>query len=212
MPTDFRFGNPRIFWLVISPFVCLSKYFLPCCHLAHCYFAPWTRSSPIIIYITSNVTFYITYLDSFTLVYLLLVIPFHTQSIYKGWWIVLWKTRVSANSTQVLESHTINILMGLGLSDLVFVGHIFAFLSGRYTFSSQAQILKCQSRHLSKSRIYHSPPLLYHHIYMYHLQCHHLLVYIQLFSIYMYTCRSVNDSYIPSESYTNWYHLLPALT
>ena len=40
--------------------------------------------------------------------------------------------------------------MGVGVSDFVSVGHIFAFLSSNYTFSSRARILKCQSR------IYHS--------------------------------------------------------
>ena len=47
-----------------------------------------------------------------------------------------------------------------GVSDFVSVGHIFAFLSSHYTFSSRAQILKCQSQHLGESRIYHSPPLI----------------------------------------------------
>ena len=50
--------------------------------------------------------------------------------------------------------------MGLGVSDSVSVGHIFAFLSSHYTFSSRARILRCQSRRLVESRIYHSPPLL----------------------------------------------------
>ena len=36
--------------------------------------------------------------------------------------------------------------MGLGVSDFVSIGHIFAFLSSHYTFSSQARILKCPSR------------------------------------------------------------------
>ena len=53
-----------------------------------------------------------------------------------------------------------NLLMGFGVSDFVSVGHIFAFLSSHYTFSSRARILKCQSRHLSETRIYHSPPLI----------------------------------------------------
>ena len=51
-----------------------------------------------------------------------------------------------------------NLLMGRGVSDLVSVGHIFAFLSSHYTFLSWAQILRCQSRRLGESRIYHSPP------------------------------------------------------
>ena len=53
-----------------------------------------------------------------------------------------------------------NLLMGLGVSDFVSVGHIFAFLSSHNTFSSRAWILRCQSRRLGESRIYHSPPLL----------------------------------------------------
>ena len=39
-----------------------------------------------------------------------------------------------------------NLLMGLGVSNFVSIGHIFAFLSSHYTFSSQARILKCPSR------------------------------------------------------------------
>ena len=39
------------------------------------------------------------------------------------------------------------------------VGHIFAFLSSHYAFSSRARILKRQSRGLGESRIYHSPAL-----------------------------------------------------
>ena len=53
-----------------------------------------------------------------------------------------------------------NFLMGLGVSDFVSAGHIFAFLLSHYTFLARAQILRCQSRHLGKSQIYHSPPLL----------------------------------------------------
>ena len=52
-----------------------------------------------------------------------------------------------------------HLLMGLGVSDFVFVGHIFAFLSSHYTFSSRARILKCQSERLGESRIYHLSPL-----------------------------------------------------
>ena len=37
-----------------------------------------------------------------------------------------------------------NLLMGLGVSDFVSVGHIVAILSSHYTFSSRAQILKRQ--------------------------------------------------------------------
>ena len=51
------------------------------------------------------------------------------------------------------------LLMGLGVSDFVSVGHIFAFLSSHYTFSSRARILESQSRRLGESRVYHSPPL-----------------------------------------------------
>ena len=53
-----------------------------------------------------------------------------------------------------------NLLMGLGVSDFVSVNHKYAFLLSRYTFSSRARILRCQSRHLYESRIYHSPPLI----------------------------------------------------
>ena len=42
-----------------------------------------------------------------------------------------------------------NLLKGLGISDFVSVGHIFAFLSSHYTFSSRARILKRQSRRVS---------------------------------------------------------------
>ena len=35
-----------------------------------------------------------------------------------------------------------NLLMGLGVSDFVSVGHIFAFISSRYTFSSRARNIK----------------------------------------------------------------------
>ena len=52
------------------------------------------------------------------------------------------------------------LIVGLGVSDFVSVGRVFAFLSSHYTFSSRAQILKCQSRHLGKSQIYHLPPLI----------------------------------------------------
>ena len=52
-----------------------------------------------------------------------------------------------------------NQLMGLRVSDFVSVGHIYAFLSSHYTFSSQARILRCQSRCLGESWIYHSPRL-----------------------------------------------------
>ena len=63
-------------------------------------------------------------------------------------------------SRQILPSLRIshNLLMGLGVSDFVSVGHIFAFLSSQYTFSSRAQILKCQSLRLGESQIYHLPP------------------------------------------------------
>ena len=63
-------------------------------------------------------------------------------------------------SRQILPSLRIshNLLMGLRVSDFVSVGHIFAFLSSQYTFSSRAQILKCQSLRLGESQIYHSPP------------------------------------------------------
>ena len=71
----------------------------------------------------------------------------------------LKKWEVSANSTQVSESHTTYKLMGLGVSDFMSVGHIFAFLSSHHTFSSRAQILKCQSWCLGEYRIYHLPPL-----------------------------------------------------
>ena len=54
-----------------------------------------------------------------------------------------------------------NLLMGLGVSDFVSVGYIFAFLSSQYTFSSQARILKSQSMHLGESQIYHLPPLIF---------------------------------------------------
>ena len=66
-------------------------------------------------------------------------------------------------SRQILPKSRIshNLQMGLGISDFVSVGHIFAFLSSRYTFSSRSRILKCQSRRLGESRIYHSPPLLF---------------------------------------------------
>ena len=49
---------------------------------------------------------------------------------------------------------------GLGVSDFVSVGHMFAFLSSHYTFSTRSRILRChgQSRRLGESRIYHSPP------------------------------------------------------
>ena len=61
---------------------------------------------------------------------------------------VLWKMRILGKFYPSLEmSH--NQLMGLGVSDFVFVCHIFAFLSSCYTFSSQAQILKCQSQLVS---------------------------------------------------------------
>ena len=49
--------------------------------------------------------------------------------------------------------------MGLRVLDFVSVGHIFAFLSSHYTFSSWARILRCQSQHLDESRIYYLPPL-----------------------------------------------------
>ena len=52
-----------------------------------------------------------------------------------------------------------NLLMGLGISDFESVGHIFAFLSSHYTFSSRTRILRCQSWCLGESRIYYSPPL-----------------------------------------------------
>ena len=48
-----------------------------------------------------------------------------------------------------------NLVMGLGVSDFVFVGHIYAFLSSHQTFPSRSRILKCQSR----LGFYHSPPL-----------------------------------------------------
>ena len=45
-------------------------------------------------------------------------------------------------SRQILPSLGIshNLLMGLGVSDFVSVGHIFAFLSSYYTFSSRTRI------------------------------------------------------------------------
>ena len=46
-----------------------------------------------------------------------------------------------------------NFIMGLRVSDLVSVGHIYAFLLSHYTFSSRARILRCQSWHLGESRI-----------------------------------------------------------
>ena len=46
-----------------------------------------------------------------------------------------------------------NFLMGLGVSDFVFVGYIYAFLLSHYTFSSRARILRCQSGRLGESRI-----------------------------------------------------------
>ena len=46
-----------------------------------------------------------------------------------------------------------NFLMGLGVSDFVYVGHIYAFLLSHYTFSYRARILRCQSRRLGESRI-----------------------------------------------------------
>ena len=52
-----------------------------------------------------------------------------------------------------------NFLMGLGVSDFVSVGHINAFLLSPYTFSSQARILRCQSRRFGESRILLLPPL-----------------------------------------------------
>ena len=45
-----------------------------------------------------------------------------------------------------------NLLMDLGVSDFVSVGHINAFLSSQYTFSSRAGILRCQSQRLGESR------------------------------------------------------------
>ena len=42
-----------------------------------------------------------------------------------------------------------NLLMGLGVSDFLSVGHIFAFLSSHNTFSSWPRILKCQPRQVS---------------------------------------------------------------
>ena len=64
-------------------------------------------------------------------------------------------------SRQILPSLGMshNLLMGLGVSDFVSVGHIFAFLSSYYTFSSRTRILRCQSRRLGESRIHHSPLL-----------------------------------------------------
>ena len=46
-----------------------------------------------------------------------------------------------------------NCIMGLGVSDFVSVGHIYAFLLSHYTFSSRARILRCLSRRLGESRI-----------------------------------------------------------
>ena len=54
-----------------------------------------------------------------------------------------------------------NLIMGLGVSDFVSVGHIVAFLSSHYTFWSRARILKRKSRRLGESRICHSLPLLF---------------------------------------------------
>ena len=64
-------------------------------------------------------------------------------------------------SRQILPSLGIshNLLMGLGVSDFVSVGRIYAFLSSHSTFLSWSRILKCQSWCLDESRIYHSPPL-----------------------------------------------------
>ena len=39
-------------------------------------------------------------------------------------------------------SHNL-LIMGLGVSDFVSVGHIYAFLLSHYTFSSRARILRC---------------------------------------------------------------------
>ena len=60
----------------------------------------------------------------------------------------LRKLRVWANSIQVSSRISQNFLMGVGVSDFVSVGHIYA----------RARILSCQSQCLSESRIYHSPP------------------------------------------------------
>ena len=62
---------------------------------------------------------------------------------------------------------------GLRISDFVSVCHIFAFLSSHCTFSSRTRILKCQSCHLGKSRIYYSPPLLVSHDNRYTTGTHH---------------------------------------
>ena len=51
--------------------------------------------------------------------------------------------------------------MGLGVTNFVSVGHIFAILSSHNTFTPRPRILKHQSRRLGESPIYHSPPLLY---------------------------------------------------
>ena len=79
---------------------------------------------------------------------------------YKGCWMVLWKMRSLGKFSPTLGILH-NLIMGLGVSHFVSVGHIFAFLSSHYTFSSWARILKCKSRGLGESQIYHSPPLIH---------------------------------------------------
>ena len=59
--------------------------------------------------------------------------PSNIQTGYEGWWMVLWKTRSLGKFYLSLEISQ-NLLMGLGVSDFVSVGHIFAFLSSNDTF------------------------------------------------------------------------------
>ena len=66
-----------------------------------------------------------------------------------------WSSEKNEKSRQILpkSQNLAQPTNGLGVSDFVSVGHIFAFLSSHYTFSSRARILKCQSRRLGESRI-----------------------------------------------------------
>ena len=82
-----------------------------------------------------------------------------------------------------------NFLMGLRVSDFVSVSHIYAFLLSHYTFSPQAQILRCQSQRV----IYHSPPI---HVYNYIIhvctQCKHALSSVCEF-MWLNACRPANS-------------------
>ena len=55
---------------------------------------------------------------------------------------------------------SLNLLMGLGVSDFVSFGRILLFYQVITLFHLGLRFLKFQSRHLGESQIYHLPPLI----------------------------------------------------